>query len=61
MKQFNPADYLKDTYRTFMIRIDRRKNPELISFLEKKENRSEYVRSLIYKDMANHGKEKKRL
>lgn len=61
MKQFNPTKYMREVYRTYMLRIDRRKYSDVISHLDKMENKSDYVRSLIIKDMANYGKEEKHL
>lgn len=60
MKQFNPVQYMRDVYRTYMIRVDRRKHADVIKFLDSHENKSEYVRSLIIKDMK-YGNETKHL
>lgn len=59
MKRFDAIGYIKDNYRTFAIRLDKRKYPEMIRVLEQQENVSAYVRDLINKDIDNHGEEKK--
>lgn len=61
MKTFNHTKYLREVYRTYMLRIDRRKYSDVIRHLDKMENKSDYVRALIIKDMTGHGKEEKHL
>ena len=63
-ERFNPSAYIAGKYRTFLIRIDREADPELIEHLEAQENFSAYLRRLIHKDMltgGSYGKEKKHI
>ena len=48
-------------YRTFVFRVDRRSDPDLVRFLEAKDNLTAYLRSLVYKDIKNNGTETKRV
>ena len=60
MKKFDGAEYIRTNYRTFAVRVDRRRDPDVIKILEQAENVSGYVRDLVKKDIE-HGEEKERL
>ena len=57
MKKFDGAEYIRTNYRTFAVRVDRRRDPEVIKALEESANVSGYVRDLVKKDIKD-GKEK---
>lgn len=61
MKTFDSTRYIREMYRTFVFRVDRRKDPEIMRALEEKQNITNYLRSLIYKDLKEHGTEAKRI
>ena len=60
MKKFDGAEYIRTNYRTFAVRVDRRRDQEVIKALEECDNVSGYVRDLVKKDIE-HGEEKERL
>ncbi len=43
--------YQKESYRSFVFRISREKDPDMIAFLESQENLTDYIRKLIDRDM----------
>ena len=59
MKTFDSNRYIREMYRTFVFRVDRRKDPEIMRALEEKQNITNYLRSLIYKDLKENGTETK--
>lgn len=61
MKSFDSNRYIREMYRTFVFRVDRRKDPEIMRALEEKPNITNYLRSLIYKDLKENGTETKRI
>lgn len=58
-KQFDAGRYIKEVYRQYIFRIDRRKYPEIIRQMEAQPNISEYLRTLINKDMQKYGEQAK--
>ena len=60
MKNFDPNGYIRKTYRQYVIRIDRKKDPDIIQKLEAVGNITAYLRDLVREDLK-HGKEKERL
>lgn len=61
MGKFDFTAYNREKYRSFMVRVDRGKHPEIIERLEHVENVSGYVRELVEKDIKENGEEKKRV
>lgn len=61
MGKFNFTAYNREKYRSFMVRVDREKHPQIIERLEQVENVSGYVRELVEKDIKENGEEKKRI
>ena len=45
------VNFLRDTYRTFVVRLKKEGDKKLISFLEKQDNVTEYIKNLIVEDM----------
>lgn len=60
MKNFDSNGYIRKTYRQYMIRIDRKKDPDIIQKLEAVENITAYLRDLVREDLKR-GKEKKQV
>lgn len=58
MKNFDQYAYNREKYRTFIIRVDRVKDPDVIQRLEASGNVSAFVRDLV-KGALNDGNEKK--
>jgi|GEM_PF-1390767 hypothetical protein len=49
-------EYVKDHYRTYLIRMNVEDDAEIIAWLEKQENKSEYIRSCILECKARASK-----
>lgn len=47
------TEYNKNTYRTFVFRVSKEKEGDVINFLESKNNLTEYLKILIREDMLN--------
>ena len=54
-KQYN-LDYVKNFQRQFMLKCNRKTEPELVEWLESKENIQTYLKELIRKDIENSKK-----
>ena len=54
-KKFNQseyiAEYVKENYKRFELRLNKKTEQDLIEHLDKQPNRNDYIRSLIKKDM----------
>lgn len=46
------ADYNKENYRRISLKLHRTLEPDLIEYLESKENLNGYIKDLIRQDMA---------
>jgi len=46
-------DYIKQNQRQFMLKVNRIHDPEMIEWLESKENIQAYLKQLIRADMEN--------
>lgn len=53
-KQQYDSNYVKANVRQFMVKVSRIYEPELITWLESKENVAQYIRDLVRKDMEQH-------
>ena len=60
MKQFDRTRYNARKYRQLLVRLDREKDSHIIEKLDTESNKTDYIRSLINKDMRaeNNGKKK---
>jgi len=48
--------YIKENQRQFMIKVNRIHEPEMVAWLESKENISQYVKQLIREDMEKQSR-----
>lgn len=48
------TEYNKNTYRTFVFRVSKEKEGDIIKYLESQENLTEYLKILIREDMLNN-------
>lgn len=48
--------YIKENQRQFMIKVNRIHEPEMVTWLESKENISQYVKQLIREDMEKQSR-----
>ena len=46
--------YIKNNYRRWEIKVHKEHDPEMVAFLESKENVQAYIKELIKKDMENN-------
>ena len=46
--------YIKEHYRRFGLKLHKTYDPEMIAFLESKDNLQQYLKELIKKDMEEH-------
>lgn len=51
MGKFNPNDYNRTKYKSYLVRVDREKDKAVIERMAKVQNISAYVRGLVYGDM----------
>ena len=52
-KQYN-IDYIKQNVRQFMLKINRKTEPELLAWMESQDSIQTYLKDLIRKDMEQH-------
>lgn len=50
-------NYTKQYQRQFMVKVNRKLEPELVTWLESKENVQAYIKELIRKDMETNGQD----
>ena len=50
------SGYIKENIRQFPFKLNKQYDQEMIEFLEKQENRNEYIRRLIEEDMKKQNK-----
>ena len=57
LTKFNQTEYItkfvKETYKRYEIRLNKASDADLIDFIDSKENRTEYIKDLIRKDMRS--------
>ena len=57
LTKFNQTEYItkfvKETYKRYEIRLNKTSDADLIDFIDSKENRTEYIKDLIRKDMRS--------
>ena len=52
-KAYN-AKYIKENQRQFMLKVNKLLDPEMVTWLESKENMQQYLKQLIRDDMEKH-------
>lgn len=52
MKQYN-LKYVKENVRQYMFKLNKKLDAELVTYLDGMENRNQYIKDLILKDMEN--------
>ena len=50
------VDYIRQNQRQFMVKVNRKLEPEMVDWLEAKDNVQAYVKQLIREDMEKHQK-----
>ena len=50
------AGYVKENIRQFMLKVNKKLDPEMVEWLESKENVQSYLKDLIRKDMESSKK-----
>ena len=45
------AEYVKATYRQFIVKVNRNTDPDMVAWLESMDNVQVYLRELVRKDM----------
>lgn len=53
IKYFNA--YQKENYKAFRFLLDKEKDKDLISYLDSCKTKTQYIKSLLYKDLARQG------
>ena len=48
------AGYVKENIRQFMLKVNKKLDPEMVEWLESKENVQSYLKDLIRKDMESN-------
>ena len=54
-KQYN-SGYVKENLRQFMLKVNRKLDPDMVEWLESKDNVQAYLKELIRKDMESNRK-----
>ena len=52
-KAYN-AKYIKENQRQFMLKVNKLLDPEMVAWLESKDNIQQYLKQLIREDMEKH-------
>ena len=52
-KAYN-AKYIKENQRQFMLKVNKLLDPEMVTWLESKDNIQQYLKQLIREDMEKH-------
>ena len=60
MKHFNASDYIREKYRQIVLKLDKKKDQQVIAKLEEQDSMTAYVRDLINEDLK-HGEKQERL
>ena len=60
MKNFNASDYIREKYRQIVLKLDKKKDQQVIAKLEEQDSMTAYVRELINEDLK-HGEKQERL
>lgn len=60
MKHFNASDYIREKYRQIVLKLDKKKDQQVIAKLEEQDSMTAYVRELINEDLK-HGEKTERL
>ena len=60
MKHFNASDYIREKYRQIVLKLDKKKDQQVIAKLEEQDSMTAYVRELINEDLK-HGEKSERL
>ncbi len=60
MKHFNASDYIREKYRQIVLKLDKKKDQQVIAKLEEQDSMTAYVRELINEDLK-HGEKQERL
>ena len=53
MKHFNASDYIREKYRQIVLKLDKKKDQQVIAKLEEQDSMTAYVRELINEDLKH--------
>ena len=59
MKHFNASDYIREKYRQIVLKLDKKKDQQVIAKLEEQDSMTAYVRELINEDLKHVEKQER--
>ena len=59
MKHFNASDYIREKYRQIVLKLDKKKDQQVIAKLEEQDSMTAYVRELINEDLKHVDKQER--
>ena len=59
MKHFNASDYIREKYRQIVLKLDKKKDQQVIAKLEEQDSMTAYVRDLINEDLKHVEKQER--